>query len=140
MNAMHRSPQAYATQGHMQKLRARLKRIRAFVSPGSGFTDARSALVGAVEELEALLPELSQHVAHSHGEAVAVASEQDLAESRSQLRELQALLDSGHRLLESGSSGNTNTMAQALNAYLVACIDDLIRAVSDKAVEESASD
>lgn len=138
MTKTRKNVDSYAAHGDVQKVRARLKRIRAFASPGSGFANARSALVACVEEIDVLLPLLTDRLAVRQPVSDSGA-QVDFAENRSQLRELNALLDSGRRLLEDAGPED-NTMAQALNAYLAACIDDMLEAYTPQTVGETNGD
>lgn len=121
-----------------RRIHQRLLRLQKFASPESGFPSALSALVASMDEIAGLLPELTEHFAKEergfhydqdqdpptdqHQKA-----EQILAEHQPLLRELRALLESGKSVIEDLRTGReAGSMAEALKAYLTACVLDLI--------------
>jgi len=121
-----------------RRIRQRLLRIQKFAGPNSGFPSAQNALVACVDEIAGLLPELSEHFTREEralrsvaaGEAapdVVHHAEQILGEHQPLLRELQALMDSGRQVIEDLRAGRDSlSLAEALKAYLSACVQDLL--------------
>ncbi len=121
-----------------RRIRLRLLRLRRFTSPDSGFPTALSCLVSCLDEIEGLLPELTEHYARErrlfysqfdlddHGEAFQ-AGDALLAEHQPLIRELRALLESGRRVVEElRAERDAGAMAGALKAYLFATVQDLL--------------
>jgi hypothetical protein len=121
-----------------RRIHQRLLRMQKFSAPESGFPTALSALVACMDEIEGLLPDLTDHF--SREERVFRATpppsapsedlekaEQVLAEHQPLIREMRALLDSGRRVIDDLRAGSdAGSMAEALKAYLSACIRDLL--------------
>lgn len=121
-----------------RRIRLRLLRLRRFTSPDSGFPSAVSCLISCLDEIDGLLPELTDHFAREqryfysqfelddHGEAFQ-AGEALLGEHQPLIRELRALLESGRRVVEELQAGrDASSMAGALKVYLAATVQDLI--------------
>jgi hypothetical protein len=124
-------------EGH-RRIRQRLLRIQKFAAPDSGFPTALSALLACVDEIEGLLPDLTDHFNREERFLRTVTSpfypadrqnraEQVIAEHVPLLRELRALLDSGRRVVEDLRAGReAGSLAEALKAYLAASVADLL--------------
>jgi hypothetical protein len=121
-----------------RRIRLRLLRLRRFTSPDSGFPTALSCLVSCLDEIDGLLPELTEHFAREqrffysqfelddHGEAFQ-AGEALLGEHQPLIRELRALQESGRRVVEElRADHDASSMAGALRVYLSATVQDLI--------------
>jgi hypothetical protein len=147
MNTKNEESQAQARARDQRYLRSRLRRLQAFASPGSGFSGARSALVACIEEMEDLQPRLAEFFSAEPSRSLpspqrdgTKAIEQIQAENRSRLRELHALFESGKRLLEDRpTSREADPVAEALNAYLVALVCDLLRTLEGETSEASTN-
>ena len=121
-----------------RRIRLRLLRLRKFTSPESGFPSVLSSIVACVDEIEMLVPELSEHFAreervfYSDYDPDQLTEEQHrgeqvLAEHQPLIRELRALLESSRRVVdEMRADQPAGSMAEALKAYLAACVDDLL--------------
>jgi hypothetical protein len=121
-----------------RRIHQRLLRLQKFASPDSGFPTALSALVASMDEIQGLLPELTEHFAKEErgfrsGSLDGTPSEQDeraeqiLSEHQPLVRELRALLESGKRVIDELRAGKqAGSMAEALKAYLTACVLDLL--------------
>jgi hypothetical protein len=121
-----------------RRIRLRLLRLRRFTSTDSGFPTVLGCLVSCLDEVEGLLPELSEHFAREervfyaefdpddHGPLFHTA-EALLAEHQPLIRELRALQESGLRVVEELRAGqDAGALAGALKAYLAATVQDLI--------------
>lgn len=121
-----------------RRIRLRLLRLRKFASKESGFPTLLGSVVACADEVEMLLPELTDHFAHEerifygeydpeHVTEVQHRAEQVLAEHRPLLRELRALLDGGRRLIdELRSERSPEPVAEAWRVYLAATVEDAI--------------
>jgi iron-sulfur cluster repair protein YtfE (RIC family) len=121
-----------------RRIQQRLMRIQKFAGPSSGFPTTLSALVACVDEMSGLLPDLSEHFTKeeralrpiSTSEAPAenrTCAEQIMGEHQPLIRELRALMDSGRQVIEDLRAGrDAASMAEALRAYLSACVKDLL--------------
>ena len=121
-----------------RRIRQRLLRIQKFAGPTSGFPTALSALVACVDEIASLLPDLSEHFSKEEralrnlgpkrrSPEAENSTEQILGEHRPLLRELEALMDSGRRVIDELRAGREAvSLAEGLKAYLSACISDLL--------------
>jgi hemerythrin-like domain-containing protein len=121
-----------------RRIHQRLLRLQKFSAPDSGFPNSLSALVACVDEIENLLPELSEHFSkeekvfrsapvEEHPSEQLQRAEQVLGEHQPLLREMRALLESGREVVEElRSRAEAGSMAEALKAYLSACVRDLL--------------
>jgi len=121
-----------------RRIHMRLLRLKKFAAPDSGFPTVLSALVACLDEIEALLPDLSEHF-NKEERVVRAApvttppseqlqkAEQIVAEHQPLVRELRALLESGREVVEDFRAGqDAGSMGEALKAYLTACAQDLL--------------
>lgn len=122
-----------------RRIRQRLRRLRKFASPDSGFPSALGSLVACADEIDGLLPALGEHYAHAERiffsawdpederAAWRQRGEEILAEHQPLLRELRALHDSARQVIAELRSGRgAGSLAEALKVYLHACVQDLI--------------
>lgn len=121
-----------------RRIHQRLLRLQKFASPESGFPTAVSALVACMDEIQGLTPELAEHFAKEERgfrfsqdddppSDQAQKAEQILAEHQPLLRELRALSESGTRVIDELRAGKeAGSLAEALKAYLTACVLDLL--------------
>jgi len=119
-----------------RRIRQRLARVLRLASRDAGFPSALGALIALADEIEALLPVLTVHFNRGDRalrEAAAAeperlqASELLIAEHRPLLRELTALLESTRRVIEDLRAGQpVDSLAEALKAYLSACVEDIL--------------
>ncbi len=138
MNATQKSPQSHLFANEPEKLVSRLREIQSIAAPGTQSTP-RQALSAAIESLEELIPILRQHLSaqsllsQDWDSAGRTRMEEQLNQSRSKLRELQVLAESGRRLLSDEEPQEDETsadpVAEALNAYLVPSLDDMTEAL-----------
>ena len=144
MNATHNQPATGLYQGTHLQFVSRIEEIQGLVRPGSSSSPER-ALETAVAALEKLLPSLSQYLASqsllsqdwdTNGRQ---RMEEQLNQSRSKLRELQVLLESGRRLLGELEPGDSSPMAEALNTYLGPSLDDMKEAILAQAEVSTGS-
>lgn len=124
--------------GEHRRIVQKLLRLKQFAMPEAGFPSPLSALVACMDEIEGLLPELAEHFEHETRLLSQPESDTDSAEARHQaerllgehrplLRELRALLESGRGLISELRSGReSEAAAEALRAYLDACVHDLL--------------
>jgi hypothetical protein len=121
-----------------RRIHQRLLRLQKFASQDSGFPTALSALVACMDEIQGLLPELSDHFtreerafqyeqngpsAPEHNQRI----EQIVGEHQPLLRELRALHESGKQVIEDlRNERDAGSLAEALKAYLTACVLDLL--------------
>ncbi len=121
-----------------RRIHMRLMRLKKFAAQDSGFPTALSSLVACMDEIEALLPDLSEHFSKEEKvvRSAPVTSppseqlqkaEQIVSEHQPLLRELRALLESGRQVIEELREGHdAGSMSEALKAYLTACVQDLL--------------
>ncbi len=122
-----------------RRIRQRLRRLRKFASAESGFPSALGSLVACADEIEGLLPVLSEHYAHAERIYFSAwdpddergewrrRGEEILAEHQPLIRELRALQDSARRVIDELRAGQSaGSLAEALKAYLSACVQDLV--------------
>ncbi len=120
-----------------RRIYQRLIRLQKFAAPESGFPSVLSSLLACMDEIEGLLPGLAEHFSREERvlqPAPGGASpdeqqkaEQIVAEHLPLTRELRALLESGRRVIEDLRAGrDAGSLAEALKAYLTACIQDLL--------------
>jgi iron-sulfur cluster repair protein YtfE (RIC family) len=125
-----------------RKIHTRLLRLQKFAARDSGFPSVVSALVACMDEIEGLVPELSDHFAREervmrkatapeHEQTTsseqAQKVEQILSEHQPLLRELRALAESGREVVEELRGGrDVGSLAEALKVYLTACVKDLL--------------
>jgi hypothetical protein len=125
-----------------RKIHTRLLRLQKFAARDSGFPSVVSALVACMDEIEGLVPELSEHFAREErgvrkvtvpeGEELKASEqvqkvEQILAEHQPLLREMRALAESGREVIEELRAGrDAGSLAEALKVYLTACVKDLL--------------
>jgi len=123
MNATQNRPDTTKRSEH-QNLVVRIHKIRQLITSGTG-------LDAALAELESLVPLVSSYAATESlaGQDWEISErnrlEEGISEIRSKVRELQALLDSGKRLIEDGlDSESVELRSEALNAYLLPTLTD----------------
>lgn len=123
MNATQNRPET-AQQNEHQNLIVQIHHIRQTLTSGSG-------LRNALAELERLVPVIASYVGSESlaSQSLDVAErnrrEERVSEIRSKVRELQALLDSGRRLIEEGTdSEGVALRSEALSAYLLPTLAD----------------
>lgn len=121
-----------------RRIHQRLVRLQKFAAPDSGFPSALSALLACMDEIDGLLPELTEHFNREERVLRTVTvpfrpseqqhrAEQILAEHAPLLRELRALLESGRRVIDELRAGrDAGPLAEALKAYLSASVQDLL--------------
>lgn len=131
MNSTRNRPGAHVFENGYQRLVVRIEEVQAALRPGAANTP-REALQRSIASLERLIPALSQYLASqsllsqdwdTNGRQ---RMEEQLNQSRSKLRELQVLLDSGRRLLlEESESDTAGAIFEAINVYLVPSLEDM---------------
>jgi len=121
-----------------RRIQQRLARIQKFAGPASGFPTTLSALVACLDEMAGLLPDLSEHFAKEERLLRSLSTaeppaenghciDQVMGEHQPLLRELRALVDSGRQVVEDLRAGrDAASLAEALKAYLSACVNDLL--------------
>lgn len=121
-----------------RRIRLRLLRLRKFASKESGFPSLLGSIIACADEVEMLLPDLTEHFVREekifygdfNPELVTEEqhrAEQVLAEHRPLLRELRALLDSGRKVITDLRSARVpEPVAEAWRVYLAATVEDVI--------------
>jgi hypothetical protein len=121
-----------------RRIRLRLLRMKKFASKDSGFPTLLGSLVACADEIEILIPELVDHFAREERSLYGnydpekateeeQRAEQVLAEHPPLLRELRALLESGHRVIgDLRASQAADPVAEGWRVYLAATVEDLL--------------
>ncbi len=121
-----------------RRIHQRLLRLQKFAAPESGFPTVVSSLLACMDEIEGLLPDLTEHFNREERVLRTTPApvrptedlqraEQVVAEHLPLIRELRALLESGRRVIEDLRAGrDAGSLAEALKAYLTACVQDVL--------------